>query len=253
MLSDQWNPHGDYKMALGCDKGWFDAFVNSSDAESGDVYFNDKELIRGEQGTDLFCLPAGYEDINFISGSNWVCYKFEAEADMINVKIGETSDENVYAKIQFTESLKIDDNLDKNIESMIQEGKVKNNITILNNVNDLGSVERIIGKKYDLTQASFLQDILAQKISNMYGLNLKNKDLDFIHLDPYYLIYRGFDAEGRTIEITFNYYPESSKYEYLDTSYESFDKKFEEDSRYSYTDSEGNVYDYFWDIDTPHT
>ena len=73
------------------------------------------------------------------------------------------------------------------------------------------SVEKTYGQTYNLDEVSFIQDILAQKISNMYGLALKDKDV-YLHWDTTYITYRTV-VDGTKYEVTFDYFPGVRKHD----------------------------------------
>lgn len=260
MLSDQWvriakmSNNFLYNMAVGSDIGIFPCLINNDSFDNGSVnyyyqdHIDDQGLIwvSKENNANNTIIAKDYQESFFKVGTNWAWYSSEKESDVAYVKIGETENDNIFVQVNFTETYEINDSTDTVIAKLIEDKKFNQSVVLLNNSDDLSSVEQVIGEKHDLNTVSFLQDILAQKISNMYGLNLKSKDVQ-LHLDNKYLTYRTYDAEGKRVEVTFNYYPGATHYSNFEMTFEFCDGECPEDARYNYTDSDGNTYDYFWD------
>lgn len=169
----------------------------------------------------------------------------ETEISSVYVKIAEIGTvypQNVHVLMQLCEKIPIDENMETAIEEAIQNNAFLNTVYILSDIDNPDSVERVIGPDVGLENTTSLQDILAQKFSNAYGLNLKDRSVK-IFWDSTYI---EFIKDGKNIifdwfENCYADYKYNLEYEYVKQTAEKDGKKM-----FSYTDSSGAKYEYIY-------
>ena len=264
MLSDEWmkvtnSSNFLYNLALGSDTMAFYCIINNASFSDGDVScspikefqtINNKYMGVMESGVGTYL---GYSDKDYVSRwsivtDTWSADWYADTTKSIDLKVGETDRENMYISIMLNEAVTKDEAGTAAINNAIANNDFYNSIIILGSSDDLKSVEKTYGQTYNLDEVSFIQDILAQKISNMYGLALKDKDV-YLHWDTTYITYRTV-VDGTKYEVTFDYFPGVRKHDgYHDLDYTSmvldYSIGYEDAKGFEYVDEAGNKYTYF--------
>lgn len=154
----------------------------------------------------------------------------------LNIRVAKNDESNYYIYAPLKTPIPYDNNTEKTIADGLQT-LTKGDIRILDSLDDFDSVSETYGDTLDvnISDTVFYQDIIASKISENLGLNLKNK-LEFYQTDTVYIRYMHTgNTDGVQIDLAF---------ENKDYTYEQFND-YGNRSRYEYTDSNGNKYSYF--------
>ncbi len=154
----------------------------------------------------------------------------------LNIRVAKNDESNCYIHAPLKTPIPYDDSTGKTIADELHT-LTKGDIRILDSLHDYDSVSETYGDTLDvnISDTVFYQDIIASKISENLGLNLKNK-LEFYQTDTVYIRYiHTGNTDGVQIDFAF---------ENKDYTYEQFND-YGERSRYEYTDSDGNKYSYF--------
>lgn len=249
-LTDDWanaisNRHYLYNFCIAGKNGVFTCITNVREWKNGVVQFNTTDNANAEiipigqhEWSKTRFYEKSFERDSYLKSENWLADIYEDIIYSAHIKVGETEHENAYIQAFFKEPIVKNDNLQSEIQKALDNNEIKHSIIILNNSDEITDINRTIGKEYDLTQVSFLQDIIAYKISNAYGLNLKNKNVE-IRSDIDYLRYSGYNENDEHIvsfEPIENY--EDNMY-LLEDMFDNYPNNFE------YTDSDSNTYNYF--------
>ncbi len=169
----------------------------------------------------------------------------ETEISSVFIKIAEIGTiypQYVHVLMQLRENIPIDENMETAINEAIQNNAFLNTVYILSDINDPNSVERVIGPDVGLEKTTSIQDILARKFSNAYGLNLKDRTVK-IFWDSTYI---EFAKDGKNIifdwfENCYADYKYNLEYDHVKETAEKDGKKM-----FSYTDSSGAKYEYIY-------
>lgn len=159
--------------------------------------------------------------------------------DMITLYIDEfDQDNNVTVNMHLINPVKYGNDFESTVNTLVQNNQFKETITLLNSDDNLQDINKVYGQAVNLENTVFYEDILASKISDTYGLNLRNKDF-FTTLDTTYIKYGAYGDDDYRTQVLFdspinNYGIES--YDYL---IENADDSFE------YTDTTNNKFSYF--------
>jgi len=206
--------------------------------EENGIYFYTNKTI-----SSLSTIDKNYKNDYHIYSTNFKATDYsklenKTSTDIINLKIGETSEKNIYVSMKLKESVNYGNSFITTVENYIKDNNFRNTLTILDNVDDLDSVNKIYGKEIKLSNTIFYQDIIATKISNDYGLNLRNKDF-FIHLDTMYIKFRAYGEDNYLTEVVFDCSKEDEDYTFISTTIP--------DNKFSYKDKNDTQYEYFID------
>src|SRR5690554_6258468 len=163
--------------------------------EENGIYFYTNKTI-----SSLSTIDKNYKNDYHIYSTNFKATDYsklenKTSTDIINLKIGETSEKNIYVSMKLKESVNYGNSFITTVENYIKDNNFRNTLTILDNVDDLDSVNKIYGKEIKLSNTIFYQDINAKKISNNYVLNLINKYI-FIILKILYIILKSISYEN---------------------------------------------------------
>ena len=159
--------------------------------------------------------------------------------DMITLYIDEfDQDNNVTVNMHLINPVKYGNDFESTVNSLVQNNEFKETITLLNNIENLEDINKVYGKTVNLKDTVFYEDLLSTKISDTYGLNLRNKDF-FTTLDTTYIKYGSYRDDNYRTQVLFdspinNY--DVGTYDYL---IENADDSFE------YTDTTNNKFSYF--------
>lgn len=154
----------------------------------------------------------------------------------IYIRVAENEDYNYYFNASLETPILYDENITETIDSQLQTLTL-GDIRILDSIEDLDSVSAAYGEQSDvsLSDTVFYQDILASKISENFGLNIKDK-MEFYRTDTLYIRYMHTGNEDG-VQIDF-------AYEVKDYPYSSF-SDYSSGSKFEYEDSDGNKFSYF--------
>lgn len=154
----------------------------------------------------------------------------------IYIRVAENEDYNYYLHANLETPILYDENITETIDNQLQTLTL-GDVRILDSIEDLNSINTSYGKQLDvnLSDTVFYQDILASKISENFGLNLKDK-MEFYRTDTLYIRYMHTGSEDG-VQIDF-------AYEVKDYPYSSF-SDYSNASKFEYTDSDGNKFSYF--------
>lgn len=159
--------------------------------------------------------------------------------DMITLYIDEfDQDNNVTVNMHLINPVKYGNDFESTVNSLVQNNEFKETITLLNDIENLEDINKVYGKTINLKDTVFYEDLLSTKISDTYGLNLRNKDF-FTTLDTTYIKYGSYRDDNYRTQVLFdspinNY--DVGTYDYL---IENADDSFE------YTDTTNNKFSYF--------
>ena len=215
------------------------------DLKDGTVYFINPTLSTLKLKEKNF-KPTNSQYFSYLSSANFYM-QYNANSDnntkndYVYIKIDESDTKAVYITTRLNNGVPYDNASINTVEKQIENGEIKNTISILKNIDNLDSKIKAFGEDINIKETIFYQDLVATIISDEYGLNLKNKDY-FYHLDTQYIKYRAFGEDDYMIEITFNYPPyEPYNVDQIKTDYK--------DNYYFYKDNMNNAYSYYADID----
>lgn len=155
--------------------------------------------------------------------------------DSIFLRIAQSGSYNYYVNVPLKETVLYNDNtvsaINENFDK-ITSGEV----LVLDSLSLSANVEQSYGQEYDISldDTIFYQDILAEKISEDYGLNLKDKSY-YNRTENTYIRYIKRDDEI-AVYVDFQYEKEDYDYFYID--------EYDEEDVFEYTDFEGNKYSY---------
>lgn len=154
----------------------------------------------------------------------------------LNIRVAQNEESNCYIYAPLKTPIPYDNNTEKTIADGLHT-LTKGDIRILDSLDNYDSASETYGDTLDvnISDTVFYQDIIASKISENLGLNLKNK-LEYYQTDTVYIRYiHTGNTDGVQIDFAF---------ENKDYTYEQFND-YGKRSRYEYTDSDGNKYSYF--------
>lgn len=177
--------------------------------QDGDItYFKD------DSRNNLLTQNKNYKNDYAVYGDNWYATNYqESEINQINIKLGESSDKDIFALVQLNTPVSYNNSFVDTVNNMVKNNEFKNTLTILNNTDDVTSVVNSYGKKIELNKTIFYQDLVSTIISNEYGLNLKNKDY-FTSTDTMYIKYKAYTEDDYLTEIVFEYPNDDYEYDY---------------------------------------
>ena len=241
-----------YHFGVGGRNGMFVCIINNTNWEDGtaDLYLvdkfdtNDITWLGDSEYSVITSSSKTYTDEYYIYGDGWEASAFDDEIERVQVRIGETEEDYFYIQAFLNNTVSKGDGVEEKITQALENNEIKNSIVVLNNSDNINDVDYTIGEERDLTEASFLQDILANKISNAYGLNLKDKDVE-LHMDTRYITYRGCDEDGERVVVSFDYYEGSNEYYDFKPTYDDMIEFEMFNDMFEYTDAEGDHYAYF--------
>lgn len=175
-----------------------------------------------------------YDNQYDLQGDGWytamICFEDDALIERAWVEIGTTPEgEEIYLVVQLDEPV---EPTVEAVEAALADNVSPYSYTMLEDTDDLQSVHQTLGDAVDLSQTIFYQDVIAEMVSEQYGLNLREKDY-FEISDRNYVIYHAYtDDDYRT---TVRFYREM-KQEGLQEGAEQV---------FAYTDLQGNTYEYW--------
>lgn len=157
-------------------------------------------------------------------GDNWYAYKSSSgKTDKVNINFKET-DKSIYYL-----SLNLDEQVDINIDAISQKvnnKEFRDSVIFLSDIDDLSSTTLTYGKEVDLKNTVFYQDAVATQISNLCGLNLRNKDY-FYGIDNTYIIWDLYDSDGYRVKVTYNAIGRPYKHSKYENYYNSTENRIE--------------------------
>lgn len=246
-----------YHFGLGFDSIGVNTIINNSKFRSSTTYYapitdissdprySENVYIQGKyHKTGIFELTEDENGEYVPDTLNAIELTSDKKAPMVILKVGSDSDLAYFVSAVLKEGETVQNPTLDPEKDDFDFNKLLTSIAILEDSNNLNSVYKAYGTKQDLSDVTFVQDILFTKISDLYGLNLKSKDVA-ITVDNVYMSFRTYTDEGKRIEVIFDYFPGAVAYKDFDTTYYDFSHYLEGDLWYQYTDSEGNLYDYF--------
>ena len=237
-----------YRHSLGTEDRVIPVVIstNSISSLSADVYnvteskkytcpeVKSKEILEGSiYGSD-------YNNPSWISGEGWIATPYDNIVKDIKILIAESDNEKFYLSVPLAESVKVDNSAVGKINEMVKNNKIKNSIYFLNTIDDFSSVEKYYGKEVELKKTLVYQDALATKISNDFGLNVRNKDY-FKHLDNSYIKYSAYGSGSYLTDVSFSVKKKAIGYEQI--------YKLYSDNMYSYS-IDNHEYEYIYSRET---
>ena len=154
----------------------------------------------------------------------------------IYLKVGEGDTENIYISMFLNQEVAFGNSFNAAIDNLVKNNEFKHTATLLKNTDNLNDIDGFYGPEVNLEETVFYQDILATKISNNYGLNLRNKDF-FTIADTKFIKFKAYTSDDYLTEIIFEESKDGVGYKFYD---ENLD-----DVKFKYTDSDGNEFAYF--------
>ena len=187
-----------------------------------------KEMCVGFIVDQYNCIGAKYSkdfqsEFN-LYGDNWYTSKSSSgKTDKVSINFKETENDIYYLSLNLDEKVAIDINT---ISQKVNDKAFRDSIVFLSDIDDLSSTTLTYGKEVDLRNTVFYQDAVAMQISNLCGLNLRNKDY-FYCIDNTYIIWDLYDSDGYRVKVTYNAIERPYKHSKYAAYYESTENRIE--------------------------
>lgn len=169
-------------------------------------------------------LSKDYQSEWNLYGDGWYTYTSDSgKTDKININFKETDSDIYYL------GLNLDEDVDISVDAIapkVENKEFANSIVFLSDIDDLNSETSHYGKDVDLNNTVFYQDAVAMQMSNLCGLNLRNKDY-FYCIDNTYIIWDLYDSDGYRVKVTYNAIERPYKHSKYEGYYKSTENRIE--------------------------
>lgn len=237
-----------YHSGLGNDNLYIKEYVTGNNEGSSavtaakiDGFYEGVYLSEDSDYIDFDYYKKEYIDEDYFKGEGWFAHTSIGDyLYSVSLIIGE---DDTYFK---TISMPLANPISmENISNEIIDMAVKTNdfscsVLLMEDINDNNSVVKTYGPEVDLSDVSFYTDMLSNTVSDVYGLNIKEKDCFFMQ-KPTLVSYAKRISDDRVLEIRLCNLKDPDDERHTREYYD----KAEIPDEFSYTDSQGNKFEYF--------